>query len=176
MKQTKHTPVKQEGLVLATNLILLLLLTLIVNALYKNAALQHRMSTHHNLLSGAKNHARQAIDLAKRKVDQMVMDEVDLLQPSKGYYPLNHQLNINDVTNLADDQVLTDNNSSRYIIMYLGKSKKHLISTSITEFHLFKIISFSKSSKGTEYVEQQLFSVPTVNIQTKKPSSKLPIA
>ncbi len=160
MNTMKH---RQVGIVLVTNLIMLLMITLLASAHFKNSFIQVQMSNHHQLATLARLNVQNTLTVAKSKISDMLTNNADLMTASKGYYPLDHQIHIGQLTELSSAQVLQAPPNDRYVIVYLGKSAPlaefQLSSGPLNDHHLFKIMVMSSSAKGTEYVEQQLYTV-----------------
>lgn len=155
-----YLPSRQQlGFVLASNLIMMLLLTLIATALFKNALTETQMANLYHLQLTTNNNAKQAIITIKTRLKSLVTSNQNFSIASPGFYPQNQQQLLNTINWLDNSKLLSTNSQVKYVVNYLGKSNKLTAPKLGIEYHLFKVFIYSKAAKGSEYVEQVFISV-----------------
>ncbi|MEW6999578.1 hypothetical protein AADZ86_17955 [Colwelliaceae bacterium BS250] len=150
---------KQLGFVLASNLIMMLLLTLIATALFKNSLTETQMATLYHLQLRSHNDAQQAVITITAHLESMVNNNSDFSKATLGFYPKNQPQLLNNINWLDNTRLLSTNSQVRYVINYLGRSTKLTAPKLDIEYHLFKVFIYSKAAKGSEYVEQVFISI-----------------
>lgn len=160
---TKRNKIKKmSGLVLATNLIMLLLVTLVATSLYKNSFIETKMANQQLLKLQSKNSAKHATSLAKLFITDLLTNNVDLNIPQTGYLPNKFDLSIADINWNDNTSVISAINNSKYLIIYLGKHHKKHGSNNGIEHHIFKIVVFNQLGQGSQHIEQSLFASPVL--------------
>ncbi|OUS30397.1 hypothetical protein A9Q98_05240 [Thalassotalea sp. 42_200_T64] len=155
----KATP---HGIVLASNLIMLLLVTLIATALFKNALNQSQMSNHYQLQLLSQNMSHLVTAQAKSYIESLLEDNVDLTVPEIGFYPEHSALYLTDI-NWQDNGAVVSASSltagkGQYVVIYLGKTTKLSEPFIGAEHHLFKLLLHTETAKGGEYQSQKLLT------------------
>ncbi len=152
---------KTAGVVLVTNLIMMLIITLIATALFKNSYLQTKMVNHHLLQQLASQKTEQALIEARDHITTLLTDASDLSLPSQGIYPYRHELSFTNFDWSNNSELLQASNKSKYFIVYLGKHQP--VADMTVSKHLFKVIAYSELSKGSSYFKQQLMTFALID-------------
>ncbi|WNC67630.1 hypothetical protein RI845_14030 [Thalassotalea nanhaiensis] len=153
---------KYQGLVLATNLLMLLLITLIATTLFKNALNQRKMANHYQRQLLVKNNAEQVIVDAKLYVKNLLALNTDLTVNNTGYYGSGAGLLNGDINWQDSNDVLTSANNSKFVLTYMGVQAKLTPPGLGVDHHLFKVFIYSQLNNGAEYQQQQFFAIPVL--------------
>ena len=153
---------KSQGLVLATNLLMLLLITLIATTLFKNALNQIKMANHYQRQLLVKNNAEQVIVDAKLYVNNLLALNADLTVNNTGYYGSDSALYNDDINWQDTNVVLTSANNSKFVLIYMGVQAKLTQPHLGVNYHLFKVFIYSQLNYGAEYQQQQFFAIPVL--------------
>ena len=93
-----YIPSRQQlGFVLASNLIMMLLLTLIATALFKNALTETQMANLYRLQLTTNNNAKQAIITITTRLQSSVTSNENFSLATPGFYPQNQQQLLNNI-------------------------------------------------------------------------------
>ena len=146
-----------NGFVLATNLILLALITLIASSLFKNSINQNQMAKHFKLQSLSIN----ATQSSAQKIEQLLLDKIsggaDLTANSQGYFGSWQSLQIQSI-NWQDTTNLLTIDGSLVVIIYLGENQK-LIDPDIGDLHhTFKVFIKSSIAGGNDSYQQKFYA------------------
>lgn len=147
------------GIVLATNLIMLLLVTLVATSLYKNSFVETKMANQQLLKLQTENSTKHAYSVAKLFIEDLILMGSDLESPRPGYFPYKYDLSIATINWSDSSSVIKSSNDSKFIIIYLGDRIKNYGNENGIKHHLFKIILFKQLGQGSKHIEQSLFSL-----------------
>ncbi|KGJ88260.1 hypothetical protein [Thalassotalea sp. ND16A] len=151
-----------HGLVLASNLIMLLLVTLIATALFKNGLNQSQMNNHYQLQLLSQNLSHQVTAQAKSYIQSLLDNNVDLTVPDIGFYPEHSALYLTDINWQDNNAVLIATSMTagkgQYVVLYLGITSKLSQPLIGSEHHLFKLLLHTETAKGGEYQSQQFLT------------------
>ncbi|TRX54419.1 pilus assembly PilX N-terminal domain-containing protein [Thalassomonas sp. M1454] len=150
----------ESGLVLATNLIMLLLVTLVATSLYQNSFVETKMANQQLLKLQSKNNADYAYSNARLFIMDLIKSNADLNIARNGYFPYAFDLSINDINWQDNNSVISSINNSKYVVIYLGQHVKSYGSNNGIEHQLFKIVVFNQLGQGSQHIEQSFFAVP----------------
>lgn len=160
MKIQIHLTHQCQGLVLATNLLMLLLVTLIATTLFKNALNQSKMANHYQRQLLIKNNAEQVVMDAKSRITNMLDTNTELTVSSKGFYASDIAKFNSDINWQDTNSVLTSANNSKFVIIYLGVQAKLTQPQLGVEHHIFKVLIYSQINYGSEYTLQRFIAMP----------------
>ena len=162
MKTHIHSSHKDQGLVLATNLLMLLLVTLIATTLFKNALSQSKMANLYQSQLLIKTNAEQALVAAKNHIKNLLDSNSQLTANSRGYYASDVAMLDVDINWQDSNSVLAGENNTKFVVIYLGVQAKLTQPDLGLEHHLFKVLIHSQLNSGYEYHQQQFIAIPVV--------------
>ena len=154
---------KYQGLVLATNLLMLLLVTLIATTLFKNALNQSKMANHYQRQLLIKNNAEQVLVDAKNHIKNLLSINNEVTVNSKGFYASDVAMFNDDINWQDTNNVLASANKSKFVVIYLGTQAKLTQPNLGLDHHLFKVLIYSQLNSGSEYQLQRFFAMPVVS-------------
>ncbi|WNC73345.1 hypothetical protein RGQ13_04950 [Thalassotalea psychrophila] len=163
-----HLLPKCQGLVLATNLLMLLLVTLIATTLFKNALNQSKMANHYQRQLLIKNNAEQVVVDAKLHIKNLLDTNTELNLNSKGYYATDIALFNSDINWQDTNSVLASANNSKFVVIYLGIQAKLTQPSQGVDHHLFKVLIYSQLNYGSEYELHRFIAIPVASASTSE--------
>ncbi|WOH39170.1 hypothetical protein RI844_08090 [Thalassotalea fonticola] len=153
---------KYQGLVLATNLLMVLLVTLIATTLFKNALTQSKMVNLSKSQLLIKNNSEQVLVDAKNYIKNLLAANTELTVNDKGYFGSDAAIFITDINWQDTNNFIASDNNSKFVVIYLGIQTKLTQPDLGLDHHLFKILIYSQFPPSAEYQLQRFIAIPVV--------------
>lgn len=163
MKPYIHLPHKYQGIVLATNLLMLLLVTLIATTLFKNAITQSKMANLSQRQLLIKTNSEQVLGDAENYIKSLLAANTELTINRKGYYATDVALFNTDINWQDSNNFITSDNNSKFVVIYLGVQTKLTQPDLGLEHHLFKVLIYSQLPPNADYQQQRFIAIPFVS-------------
>ncbi|QBY03413.1 hypothetical protein E2K93_03060 [Thalassotalea sp. HSM 43] len=147
---------KQSGALLFSVLIILIIIMLIANAIFKQVLNQSSQITIFQMHQLSKNRRHQAISQAKKELRDKISRGDDLTLSHDYYHGYDTRLQLSDI-NWQDAKQL--GNHSRYKIAYLGQLPANASLTLPVKYHVFHLFTRSNSQDSAPYLQQHLIRI-----------------
>ena len=153
-----------RGMVLATSLIILLLITLLATSMYANALTQLQMSNHFQLQAKAKQRAEQAFFEAFQLVMLKVNNSDDLTKENRGYYV--NTFPLEDINWQDNNLVLSSDLNAKFVIQYSGIAQANSYPYQGESHHLFNVFIYGSAAKQTEFTSRRIIHIKQKQLTT----------
>ncbi|NMP14851.1 hypothetical protein [Thalassotalea sp. Y01] len=154
---------KQNGALLFSVLIILIIIMLIANAIFKQVLNQSSQITLFQMHQLSKNYRHQTISLAKKELRDKITRGDDLTLSHDYYHGYDTRLKLSDI-NWQDAKQL--GNHSMYKIAYLGQMPANASLTLSANYHVFHLFTRTSSQDSAPYRQQHLVRIDVNSSQS----------